>query len=285
MNAWPLDEGLIDYVDPAYGTAIRGERLYAALNVVATPKFTLSGDRGGRDRDHAGADLRDAARGGRGSRPTWPSGYHAIEFLLWGQDLNGTGPGAGNRPHTDYAAGRGLHRRQLRPAARLSAGPPPTCWSRISNTWPRNGPRAAPRAKRSRADPRNGLQAMLTGMGSLVLRRAGGRADEAGPDAERPRGRARLLLGQHPQQPLLRRAGHPERLSRPHIARVDGSTVEGPSLSDLGGRGRRGAGRAASEGRAGRPRASEARRDAHRRRRGHGLRPDARAPATRKARR
>src|SRR5690606_39752275 len=30
------------------------------------------------------------------------TGYHAIEFLLWGQDLNGTGPGAGVRPFTDY---------------------------------------------------------------------------------------------------------------------------------------------------------------------------------------
>src|SRR5699024_3378338 len=31
------------------------------------------------------------------------SGYHAIEFLLWGQDLNGTGAGAGERPWTDFA--------------------------------------------------------------------------------------------------------------------------------------------------------------------------------------
>jgi len=30
------------------------------------------------------------------------SGYHAIEFMLWGQDLNGTGPGAGARPASDY---------------------------------------------------------------------------------------------------------------------------------------------------------------------------------------
>ena len=30
------------------------------------------------------------------------SGYHAIEFLLWGQDLNGTNPGAGERPATDF---------------------------------------------------------------------------------------------------------------------------------------------------------------------------------------
>jgi len=30
------------------------------------------------------------------------TGYHAIEFMLWGQDLNGTGPGAGNRQATDF---------------------------------------------------------------------------------------------------------------------------------------------------------------------------------------
>ncbi len=35
------------------------------------------------------------------------TGYHAIEFLLWGQDLNGTGPGAGARPFTDYVQGDG----------------------------------------------------------------------------------------------------------------------------------------------------------------------------------
>ena len=30
------------------------------------------------------------------------TGYHAIEFMLWGQDLNGTGAGAGNRPASDF---------------------------------------------------------------------------------------------------------------------------------------------------------------------------------------
>ncbi len=30
------------------------------------------------------------------------TGYHAVEFLLWGQDLNGTGPGNGARPASDF---------------------------------------------------------------------------------------------------------------------------------------------------------------------------------------
>ena len=42
VNAWPLDEGLIDYVDPSYGGAT-DENPYAALNVIANPSFTLSG--------------------------------------------------------------------------------------------------------------------------------------------------------------------------------------------------------------------------------------------------
>ena len=42
VNAWPLDEGLIDYVDASYGGA-SDENPAAALNVIANPQFTLSG--------------------------------------------------------------------------------------------------------------------------------------------------------------------------------------------------------------------------------------------------
>ncbi len=41
VNAWPLDEGLIDYVDTALGQ--NDENELATLNVIATPTFTLSG--------------------------------------------------------------------------------------------------------------------------------------------------------------------------------------------------------------------------------------------------
>ena len=41
VNAWPLDEGLIDYVDASYGGAT-DENPYADLNVIANPSFTLS---------------------------------------------------------------------------------------------------------------------------------------------------------------------------------------------------------------------------------------------------
>src|SRR5690606_2851780 len=43
VNAWPLDEGLIDYVDAAYGTESDANALYVA-NVVANPKINVNGE-------------------------------------------------------------------------------------------------------------------------------------------------------------------------------------------------------------------------------------------------
>ena len=97
VNAWPLDEGLIDYVD-AQPTATESHEneLYAA-NVIANPSSTHR-------RQEVDASkitpelLADTLQEAGGVEANVATGYHAIEFLLWGQDLNGTGPGAGERP-------------------------------------------------------------------------------------------------------------------------------------------------------------------------------------------
>lgn len=103
VNAWPLDEGLIDYVDGSYGGP-SDENEFAVLNVIANPTFTLSG----KDVDASSitpALLSDTLQEADGIEANVATGYHAIEFLLWGQDLNGHEHGAGNRSWTDYAAG------------------------------------------------------------------------------------------------------------------------------------------------------------------------------------
>jgi putative iron-regulated protein len=95
------------------------------------------------------------------------SGYHAIEFLLWGQDLNGTGPGAGNRPWTDYAKGSactnghcGRRGDYLKVAARLLVED--LDW--MVGQWAGDG---AARRKLLEGEPAKGIAAMLTGLGSL----------------------------------------------------------------------------------------------------------------------
>lgn len=117
VNAWPLDEGLIDYVDASYGGA-SDENEFAVLNVVASPKFTLSGAEIDAT-DITPELLSDTLHEADGVESNVATGYHAIEFMLWGQDLNGNDHGAGNRPWTDYAMGDDCTM-QLRPPGRIS---------------------------------------------------------------------------------------------------------------------------------------------------------------------
>ena len=100
VNAWPLDEGLIDYVAASYGADSEENPGYRA-NVVASPRFTFSGetvDAGTITKALLGETLHELG----GVEANVATGYHAVEFLLWGQDLNGTGPGAGARPASDF---------------------------------------------------------------------------------------------------------------------------------------------------------------------------------------
>lgn len=82
LNAWPLDEGLIDYVDASYGGAT-DENEAAALNVIANPTFTLSGTEV--DATEITPDLlKNTLQEADGVEANVATGYHAIEFLLWG---------------------------------------------------------------------------------------------------------------------------------------------------------------------------------------------------------
>ena len=101
INAWPLGEAIIDYVEPVDGLSGPETPANAITdNIIAnTADYpTINADVLTNLFEHA-EDLRNVT-----------TGYHAIEFLLWGQDLNKdrTGAGtrdntAGQRPVTDYA--------------------------------------------------------------------------------------------------------------------------------------------------------------------------------------
>lgn len=79
LNAWPLDENYIDYVE---GDEDAGIIQDDSVTIDAQTLESLN------------------EKGGEANIAT---GYHAVEFLLWGQDRSATGPG--DRPFTDYVAG------------------------------------------------------------------------------------------------------------------------------------------------------------------------------------
>jgi putative iron-regulated protein len=103
VNAWPLDEGLIDYVDAGKYGEENDENPWYTANIIAHPTLKIAGKT--IDAKVINWRLLRGLQEAGGVEANVATGYHAVEFLLWGQDLNGTGAGAGNRPWTDYAKG------------------------------------------------------------------------------------------------------------------------------------------------------------------------------------
>ncbi len=164
VNAWPLDEGLIDYVDANYGGPTDENEL-AALNVIGTPKFLVAGIEV--DATEITPELiADTLNEADGIETNVARGYHAIEFLLWGQDLNGTDYGAGERPYTDYVQGEDCTGGNCdRRAAYLVAATDLLISDLefIVDQWSETGEARVTIT----SDPDAGIVAMLTGMGSL----------------------------------------------------------------------------------------------------------------------
>ena len=98
MNSWPLDENYVDYVN---GAATSGIINATATYPVIDKNLLITLNENGGEKNIS-------------------VGYHAIEFLLWGQDA--TAPALnlpGQRPYTDYVVG-GTAANQTRRAAYLN---------------------------------------------------------------------------------------------------------------------------------------------------------------------
>jgi putative iron-regulated protein len=144
INAWPLDEAFIDSVAGSpNGGIINDTGTFPTLSTEVL-----------------------AAQNENGGEKNIATGYHAIEFLLWGQDLNASGPGS--RPHTDFVTGAGgtlsnpaRRGEYLKLAAQLLVDD----LKSVTEAWAEGGDNYG---KDFRAlDAKEALRRMLQGMGSL----------------------------------------------------------------------------------------------------------------------
>ena len=165
MNAWPLDEGLIDYVDgKSYGDTSDENPLFTANVIAATRSASATTRSMSRpSRPKSSGTLHEAGE----VEANVAIGYHAIEFLLWGQDLNGTGPGAGDRPASDYDTANCTHGNCDRRAAYLKAATDLLVadLEEMVGNWKPDG--AARKELAAKGDRRPALPTILTGLGSL----------------------------------------------------------------------------------------------------------------------
>ncbi len=163
VNAWPLDEGLIDYVSISNYYATEND--FSNFNIIANENLKVEGNLVNAriiDSNLLENKLHEIG----GNEANVATGYHAIEFLLWGQDLNGTDVGKGKRPYTDYSLANCTNencdrrRQYLLAASELLVKD----LEEIKNSWKNNGDARNDLIKSSEKE---GLRRILTGMGSL----------------------------------------------------------------------------------------------------------------------
>lgn len=145
INAWPVDETYIDYVQEDRSAGIISHpELYPAIT----------------------RELIESLNEKEGEKSI-SCGFHAIEFLLWGQDHDAKGPG--NRPFQDYLTGdaasapnAGRRREYLRLISEVLVAD----LQKLSEQWSENRPDNY-RTWFLAAAPHKTLRMILHGMGAL----------------------------------------------------------------------------------------------------------------------
>lgn len=152
INAWPLDENYIDYVEGAPTSGLVNDPV--GFPVIDEETVAAANELGG--------------------ETNVATGYHAIEFLLWGQDRSTTGPGA--RPVSDYGTeGSGDADNQARRGQYLQAVSHLLVddLQHVVDAWAPGTP-GNYRAEFVALDPKVALGRIVTGLGSLSAGELGG---------------------------------------------------------------------------------------------------------------
>lgn len=230
LNAWPLDEGLIDYVATDYQHALGNPG--ASANIIANTQVQLGEDQ--LDASNITPELLASLNELGGSEANVATGYHAIEFMLWGQDLNGNNPGAGNRPASDYAldancTGGNCERRgeYLKAVTALLVNDLET----LVGHWQ---PNVASNYRASLvAEPaENGLRKMFFGMGSLSLGELAGERMKVALEANSSEDEQDCFSDNTHNSHFYDGKGI-RNVYLGEYQRTDGSLLSGPSLSAL----------------------------------------------------
>jgi putative iron-regulated protein len=228
VNSWPLDEGLIDYVAESYGSENPENEFYAA-DVIANTSLKIAGKTV--DTTKITPELiRETLHEAGGVEANVASGYHAVEFLLWGQDLNGTEAGAGKRPATDYDLNACTGGNCDRRAAYLSTVTDMLVedleW--MAKQWAPNGDAR----KFATENEKQGLTAVFTGLGSLSYGELAGERMKLGLMIHDPEEEHDCFS----DNTHASHYGDALGIRNVYLAsytRTDGSVVSGPSVSDL----------------------------------------------------
>jgi putative iron-regulated protein len=203
INAWPMDESYVDYVKDAPNAGIINNR-----------KVTIS-------------KKQLSSLNERNGEENIATGWHAIEFLLWGQDLSTTGPGT--RSFEDFADGKKPNADRRRQYLKIVTELLVDDLTTLTKAW-------APTATSYRAKfERGGLESVrkiFVGLGSLSRGELAGERLEVAL-ASQDQEDEHSCFSDNTHRDVVNNAKGIQNAWLGQYKRADGTTLAGPSLRDL----------------------------------------------------
>ncbi|MFC4159292.1 imelysin family protein [Chitinimonas lacunae] len=202
INAWPMDEAYVDYV--------KGKN---KAGIVNNPKAKLSRE--------VLVSLNE-----KGGEENISTGWHAIEFLLWGQDLNKAGPGA--RPASDFVDSKANNAERRRNYLKIVSDLLVDDLTTLVKAWE---PNADNYRARFVQDPQ-AISKMLTGLGVLSRGELAGERMEVAL-ASQSQEDEHSCFSDNTHRDIVGNARGIQNVWEGRYQRADGSRLEGPSLRQL----------------------------------------------------
>lgn len=202
LNAWPMDEAYVDAVADN-----------AAAGIVNDPGVKLDAD-------------TLAALNEKDGEENISTGWHAIEFMLWGQDLSADGPG--KRAWTDFVDGKAPNADRRRAYLKIVTDLLVSDLEGLTAAW-------APGARNYRAafvaDPAS-LTKVISALGILSRAELAGERIEVALDSQSQEDE-HSCFSDNTHRDIVANALGIRNVWRGEFARADGSLLKGPSLHAL----------------------------------------------------
>jgi putative iron-regulated protein len=205
LNAWPMDESYVDYVAGNLKAGLISD------STILIDSNTL-------------LELNE-----RGGEENISTGWHAIEFMLWGQDTNIDGVGAGARVYTDFVEGTAHNADRRRAYLSVITNLLVSDLSTITGAW------APAQDNYRKTFEANGLQAvrdMIVGMGSLSRGELAGERMEV-PLHSQDQEDEHSCFSDNTHRDIVTNAQGILNVWSGSYMRKDGSTLSGASMRDL----------------------------------------------------
>ena len=204
LNAWPMDESYVDGVEGKPDAGLVNNRKFAIT------KKNL------------------AAQNERGGEENIATGWHAIEFFLWGQDLSDTGPG--DRSFEDFVDGKAKNADRRRQYLNVVTDLLIDDLTFLTKAWD-------PKAKNNYAAKfakggQESLRKMLVGLGSLSRGELAGERLEVALNSQDQEDEHSCFSDNTHRDAVTNALGI-QNVWLGQYKRADGSVLQGASLRDL----------------------------------------------------